>query len=303
MTIYIPFIILIAFAVYLGNAAISIFLGIIFLIILKPEDNFFSRRVGTTPLQIGIVLLGTTISLSYAWNVSANYLPWISLFVLGSFCTGLILGKILGIHHRLAFLLSSGAAICGGTAMAAMAPIIKAKPQELLIAMTIVFLLNAIAIILFPIIGHYLEMSNFQFGAWSALAIHDTSSVIGSAMIYSEESAQVAATLKLGRTIWIIPLILFSNWIINRKAETTKFPIFILFFIFAILLNTFIGFSEIILEILKISSQSFLMLGLFCIGTQFNINDLKSISLKPLVLALILWLIVIPSSYWLVIYL
>ena len=303
MTIYIPFIILIAFAVYLGNAAISIFLGIIFLTILKPEDNFFSRRVGTTPLQIGIVLLGTTISLSYAWNVSANYLPWISLFVLGSFCTGLILGKILGIHHRLAFLLSSGAAICGGTAMAAMAPIIKAKPQELLIAMTIVFLLNAVAIILFPIIGHYLEMSNFQFGAWSALAIHDTSSVIGSAMIYSEESAQVAATLKLGRTIWIIPLILFSNWIINRKAETTKFPIFILFFIFAILLNTFIGFSEIILEILKISSQSFLMLGLFCIGTQFNINDLKSISLKPLVLALILWLIVIPSSYWLVIYL
>jgi len=303
MTIYIPFIILIAFAVYLGNAAISIFLGIIFLTILKPEDNFFSRRVGTTPLQIGIVLLGTTISLSYAWNVSANYLPWISLFVLGSFCIGLILGKILGIHHRLAFLLSSGAAICGGTAMAAMAPIIKAKPQELLIAMTIVFLLNAIAIILFPIIGHYLEMSNFQFGAWSALAIHDTSSVIGSAMIYSEESAQVAATLKLGRTIWIIPLILFSNWIINRKAETTKFPIFILFFIFAILLNTFIGFSEIILEILKISSQSFLMLGLFCIGTQFNINDLKSISFKPLVLALILWLIVIPSSYWLVIYL
>ena len=303
MTIYIPFIILIAFAVYLGNAAISIFLGIIFLTILKPEDNFFSRRVGTTPLQIGIVLLGTTISLSYAWNVSANYLPWISLFVLGSFCTGLILGKILGIHHRLAFLLSSGAAICGGTAMAAIAPIIKAKPQELLIAMTIVFLLNAVAIILFPIIGHYLEMSNFQFGAWSALAIHDTSSVIGSAMIYSEESAQVAATLKLGRTIWIIPLILFSNWIINRKVETTKFPIFILFFIFAILLNTFIGFSEITLEILKISSQSFLMLGLFCIGTQFNINDLKSISLKPLVLALILWLIVIPSSYWLVIYL
>ena len=302
MTIYIPFIILIAFAVYLGNAAISIFLGIIFLTVLKPEDNFFSRRVGTIPLQIGIVLLGTTITLPYAWNLSANYLPWISLFVLGSFCTGLILGKILGIHQRLAFLLSSGAAICGATAMAAMAPIIKAKPQELLIAMTIVFLLNAIAIILFPIIGHYLEMSNFQFGAWSALAIHDTSSVIGSAMIYSEESAQVAATLKLGRTIWIIPLILFSNWIINRKAETTKFPIFILFFIFAILLNTFIGFSEIILEILKISSQSFLMLGLFCIGTQFNINDIKSISLKPLVLALILWLIVIPSSYWLVVY-
>ena len=146
-----------------------------------------------------------------------------------------MLGKLLGIHHRVAFLLSSGAAICGGTAMAAVAPIIKAKPQELLIAMTIVFLLNAVAIILFPIIGTYLGMNNFEFGAWSALAIHDTGSVIGSALIFSNESAQVAATLKLGRTIWLIPLILIANWIFNKEAQAAKFPLFIIFFILAIL--------------------------------------------------------------------
>ena len=119
--------------------------------------------------------------------------------------------------------------------MAAVAPIIKAKPQELLIAMTIVFFLNAIAIILFPIIGTYLGMNNFEFGAWSALAIHDTSSVIVSALIFSNESAQVAATLKLGRTIWLIPLILIANWMFNKQAQVTKFPRFILFFILGLI--------------------------------------------------------------------
>ncbi|MDB0070588.1 putative sulfate exporter family transporter [Gammaproteobacteria bacterium] len=300
--IYVVFSLSFALVLFIGNAAASIFLGIIFALIIKPDKSFVSLKIGTTPLQIGIVILGATISLPYAWSVSANYLPWISLFVLGSFFAGLVLGKILGIHHRIAFLLSAGAAICGGTAMAAVAPIIKAKPQELLIAMTIVFLLNALAIIFFPIIGGYLEMTNFQFGAWSALAIHDTSSVIGSALTYSNESAQVAATLKLGRTIWIIPLILITNWVINRQAETTKFPRFILFFILAIVLNTALNFNDQVLDVLKIASQLFLMLGLFCIGTQFNVQELKSISGKPLILALLLWMMVIPSAYWLVTY-
>ena len=142
----------------MGNAALSVFLGIFFAYYFKISNTFYSRRVGTIPLQIGIVILGATISMPYALNVSSEYLPWISLFVIISFFSGIILGRILGIHHRVAFLLSSGAAICGGTAMAAVAPIIKAKPQELLAAMTIVFLLNAIAIIFFPIAGSYLEI-------------------------------------------------------------------------------------------------------------------------------------------------
>ena len=285
-----------------GNAALSIFLGIAFTFFFKPSSLFFSRRLGTIPLQIGIVVLGTTISLPYAVNVSSVYLPWISLFVILSFFAGLIIGKILKIENRLAFLISSGAAICGGTAMAAIAPIIKAKPQELLIALTIVFLLNAIAIILFPIAGNYLEMSNFEFGAWSALAIHDTSSVIGAASIYSNESAQVAATLKLGRTIWLIPLILLTNWVFNKNLQAAQFPRFIIFFILAILVNTFFNFDEITLNVLQIISQSFLMFGLFCIGSQFDSDHLTSISSKPLILALLLWMAVLPSAYFLVKY-
>ena len=296
------FALLVLTSLLFGNAALAIFLGILYAYLFQPSQNFFSRRIKTIPLQIGIVLLGATISLPYALDVSSQYLLWISLFVIVSFIAGLILGKILGIHHRVAFLLSSGAAICGGTAMAAIAPIIKAKPQELLIAMTIVFLLNAIAIILFPIAGNYLEMTNFEFGAWSALAIHDTSSVIGSALTYSNESAQVAATLKLGRTIWIIPLILVANWIFNKQTKATKFPRFILFFIVAIIINTIFEFNDEIVSLLQILSQVFLLFGLFCIGSQFDSNEIKSISSKPLMMALIIWAGVIPSAYFLVKY-
>ena len=300
--LYFTFAFLVLASLYSGNAALAIFAGILFAYLLQPPATFFTRRIGTMPLQIGIVLLGATISLPYAIDVSSDYLPWISLFVIVSFFTGLILGKLLGIHHRIAFLLSSGAAICGGTAMAAVAPIIKAKPQELLIAMTIVFLLNAVAIILFPIIGEYLEMTNFEFGAWSALAIHDTSSVIGSATIFSNESAQVAATLKLGRTVWLIPLLLIANWIFNKQTEATKFPRFIIFFILAIIANTVFNFNEQAINIFQIISQGFLLVGLFCIGSQFDTNELKSLSGKPLILALIIWAAVIPSAYFLVKY-
>ena len=131
--LYFTFVILVLASLLVGNAALSIFAGILFAYFLKPSKMFISRRLGTIPLQIGIVLIGGTISLPYALGVSSVYLPWISFFVIISFFTGLMLGKLLGIHHRVAFLLSSGAAICGGTAMAAVAPIIKAKPQELLI--------------------------------------------------------------------------------------------------------------------------------------------------------------------------
>ena len=296
------FIFLVLITLFIGNAALSVFLGIFFAYYFKVPNTFYSRRVGTIPLQIGIVILGATISMPYALNVSSEYLPWISLFVIISFFSGLILGRILGIHHRVAFLLSSGAAICGGTAMAAVAPIIKAKPQELLVAMTIVFLLNAIAIIFFPIVGSYLEMSNFEFGAWSALVIHDTSSVIGAALSYSNESAQAAATLKLGRTIWLIPLILIANWIRNKQIKATRFPIFILFFIAAIFTNSILNLNVEITNFLQILSQAFLLIGLFCIGSQFDPSEMKSISSKPLIMALIIWAVVIPSAYALVKY-
>ena len=296
---YSPFIFIagLLIVLFIGNAALSVFLGILFALVLKPKKTFFSIRAGTLPLQIGIVFLGTTINLSFAWSIGSDYFLWISIFVVFIFFLGLFLGKILGVQHRVAFLLSAGSAICGGTAIVALAPVIKAKPQEVLISITIIFLLNAVAIIIFPIAGNFFDMSNYQFGAWSALAIHDTSSVIGAALSYSDESAQVAATLKLGRTIWIIPLLLISSWFFKSKTKKINFPKFIVFFLIAILLNTVFDFSDNLVLILKTISQYLLLLGLFCIGTQSNITDLKAVNGRPLWLSLALWLVVVPLSY------
>ena len=296
------FIVCLLVILFIGNPALSVFLGILFSLIISPKKTFFSIKVGTLPLQAGIIFLGATISLPYAWSVGFDYFSWISLFVIFTFFLGIFLGKFFGVHHRITFLLSAGAAICGATAIAAVAPIIKAKPQEVLISITIIFLLNAFAIILFPIVGNILNMNNYQFGAWAALSIHDTSSVMGAALSYSDESAQVAATLKLGRTLWIIPLLLISAWFFNSESKKINFPKFIIFFLLAILMNTFLDFDDNLMLTLKNMSQYLLLIGLFCIGTQSNITDFKKLNIRPIILATCLWLVVIPLSYIIIMY-
>ena len=294
-------ILLAVFAIWLGSAVASIFTGIIYSLILNLPDNFITKSAGPRLLQTGIVILGFSISLTKAFSVTSSYLPSISLLVIATFFLGIYIGKLIGLDKKLTLLIASGAAICGGTAMVAIAPIIKARPKDLLTAITLIFLLNALAIIIFPIIGLYLGISQDQFGAWAAMAIHDTSSVIGAAMVYGEEAVETAATLKLGRTLWLIPLILLLSYRYQDKSSTNfQLPFFVLFFIIAIAIGSFIDLNSETLNFIKLISQSFLLLGLFCIGSQIDKKVLSNISVKPLQLVLILWIIVIPSSYLLV---
>ena len=289
------------FAIWSGSAVASIFTGIIYSLILNLPDNFITKSAGPRLLQTGIVILGLSISLTKAFSVTGSYLPSISLLVIITFFLGIYIGKLIGLDKKLTLLIASGAAICGGTAMVAIAPIIKARPKDLLTAITLIFLLNALAIIIFPIIGLYLGISQDQFGAWAAMAIHDTSSVIGAAMVYGEEAVETAATLKLGRTLWLIPLILLLSYRYQDKSSTNfQLPFFVLFFIIAIAIGSFIDLNSETLNFIKLISQSFLLLGLFCIGSQIDKKVLSNISVKPLQLVLILWIIVIPSSYLLV---
>lgn len=289
------------FAIWSGSAVASIFTGIIYSLILNLPDNFITKSAGPRLLQTGIVILGLSISLTKAFSVTGSYLPSISLLVIITFFLGIYIGKLIGLDKKLTLLIASGAAICGGTAMVAIAPIIKARPKDLLTAITIIFLLNALAIIIFPIIGLYLGLSQDQFGAWAAMAIHDTSSVIGAAMVYGEEAVETAATLKLGRTLWLIPLILLLSYKYQDKSSTKfQLPFFVLFFIIAIAIGSFIDLNSETLSFIKLISQSFLLLGLFCIGSQIDKKVLSNISVKPLQLVLILWIIVIPSSYLLI---
>ena len=294
-------ILLAVFAIWSGSAVASIFTGIIYSLILNLPDTFITKSAGPRLLQTGIVILGLSISLTKAFSVTGSYLPSISLLVIITFFLGIYIGKLIGLDKKLTLLIASGAAICGGTAMVAIAPIIKARPKDLLTAITIIFLLNALAIIIFPIIGLYLGLSQDQFGAWAAMAIHDTSSVIGAAMVYGEEAVETAATLKLGRTLWLIPLILLLSYRYQDKSSTNfQLPFFVLFFIIAIAIGSFIDLNSETLSFIKLISQSFLLLGLFCIGSQIDKKVLSNISVKPLQLALILWIIVIPSSYLLI---
>ena len=293
----IAFVLFVVIVAVVGNAPLAIFLGIIFSLYFKPDINFISRKVSTTPLQIGIVILGSTINLSFILDINPIYIVLISLFVFFSLIGGLIIGRILKLNSNMTILLSSGAAICGGTAMVAVAPIINAKPSELIVSLTIVFMLNAIAIVFFPMIAAYLQMGNAEFGAFAALAIHDTSSVVGAAIQYSPESVEMASVLKLGRTLWLIPLLFVLNYKFNKDIGSSSYPKFIIFFVMAIILNTIFNFSYETQLMLGVISKAFLMAGLFCIGTQTSLIDLKSIELRPFALSLSLWILAIPTAY------
>ena len=293
---YLLTVIFLTATLWLNHAALALILGIFLSYIITIPKDFFTRKYGTRILQTGIVFLGGSISVTQVTAISKDYLPWISGFVLVTFFVVIGLGKLLGVTKKQSYLLASGTAICGGTAMASVAPVIKAKPEDLLPALSIVFILNALAVIFFPLLGNWIGLTEDQFGSWVALAIHDTASVIGAASVMGERAIEVAATLKLGRTLWIVPLVLFSAWYFREKRESLGFPIFILFFILAVALNSLLMPSTEVNHILKTINKICLLTGLFCIGTQIDRSAIQQISLKPLLLAVLIWAIVIPSS-------
>lgn len=292
--------VLLSLSLWIGNSAISLFLGISLALIYKVPEDFFTKKYGSKILQTGIVFLGGSLSLGTVYETNSDFFLWISFYVLVAFGAVIFLGKILGVSEKLSFLLASGTAVCGGTAIASVAPTIKAQPEDLTTAITIVFLLNAIAVLFFPLSNSLLDLGDRQFGAWAALAIHDTASVVGAASSVSEISVEVAATLKVARTIWIVPLVIFSAWIYRSKNESFGLPIFVVFFILATVLNSVFQPNEITTDYLKLINRICLLIGLFCIGTQISKESLSQLKFKPIALASIVWLAIIPTSLILV---
>lgn len=289
-----------ALSLWIGNSAVSLFLGITLALFYKFPESFFTLKYGSKILQTGIVFLGGSLSIGTVYETNANYFLLVSIFVVLSFGAVILLGRLLGVSKKLSFLLASGTAVCGGTAIAAVAPAIKSKPEELTTAITIVFFLNAIAVLFFPLAQGYLGLSETQFGAWAALAIHDTASVVGAASSVSEVSVEVAATLKVARTIWIVPLVIFAAWVYRNKNDSFGLPLFVVFFIAAALLNSIFQPNEIIITYLKWINRICLLTGLFCIGTQINRDSLSMLRFKPIALACIVWAVIIPTSLLLV---
>ena len=292
---YLLCIIFVSISVVINIPVLALMLGIIF-VSIKSHRNLIAPSLGTKLLQAGIIIIGFTITSSTAINLISEFFLQVSLFVIAIFLIGILLAKAFNINNSLGLLISSGTAICGATAIAAIAPIIKSKPKELLIALSIIFTFNAIAIVLFPLIGQSLEMSYEQFGAWSAMAIHDTGSVIVAAMSYGGNSAEVAATLKLGRTLWLIPLILILGIFKNENAKV-KLPIFVIIFILAIFIGSIFNIKNEILDVLNYLSDALIIAALFCIGAQINFHSIKEINLKVISFAFVLWIFALIFSY------
>ena len=292
---------LLALSLWIGNSAISLFLGIVLALLFKLPQDFHSKKYGSKILQTGIVFLGGSLSLGTVYETNTDFFLWICLYVILAFAYVIFLGKLMGISERLSFLLASGTAVCGGTAIASVAPSIKAKPEEVSTALTIVFILNAIAVLCFPLANEYLGLTERQFGAWAALAIHDTASVVGAASSVGEISVEIAATLKVARTIWIVPLVIISAWLYRNKNEGFGLPLFVIFFILAALLNSVLEPNQEITNYLKLINRVCLLTGLFCIGTQISIENLKAVRFKPVILATSVWALIIPTSLLLVI--
>jgi len=300
MKLYIGIILAVS-VILIGSPLLALVTGMVFALIFKLPDNFISKSIGTKFLQVGIVILGLTMSASSAFELTATYFPYISIFVFVVFLGGLLLGKVFNIEKRLAILIASGTAICGATAMAAISPLIKAKPRELLVSMAIIFSFNALAIALFPLIGNIIGMADVSFGAWVAMAIHDTSSVAGAAMAYGGTALETATTLKLGRTIWLIPLIVILGiFYKDEKNAKPTFPMFVFIFILAIALGSALNFEEQILLALDSMSQIFLVAALFCIGAQISLEAIKQIDMKTFSVAFVLWIFTLIFSYSLI---
>ena len=292
---YILCIIFISIAVVINIPVLALMLGIIF-VSIKSHRNLIAPSLGTKLLQAGIIIIGLTTTSSTAINLISEFFLQVSLFVIAVFLIGILLAKAFKINNSLGLLISSGTAICGATAIVAIAPIIKSKPKELLIALSIIFIFNAIAIVAFPLIGQSLEMSYEQFGVWSAMAIHDTGSVIGAAMSYGGNSAEVAATLKLGRTLWLIPLIIFLS-ISNNENAKVKLPIFVMIFILAIFMGSIFNIKDEILVVFNHLSDALIIAALFCIGSQINFDSIKQTNIKVISFAFVLWIFALIFSY------
>jgi uncharacterized integral membrane protein (TIGR00698 family) len=271
---------------------------LVFALIFKNPFLSLSRKGIGYFLKIAIVGLGFGMSLAQTITTSKDGLLLTTTSILLTIGLGTFLAKRLKIDLKLGHLITSGTAICGGSAIAAIAPVIKAKSHVISMALGLVFLLNSIALFVFPPIGQFLELSQEQFGTWCAVAIHDTSSVVGAALTYGDEALRIATTIKLSRTLWIIPLSVFSIIAFKSKGEKIEMPYFILLFIAAIFINSYELLPHALTSALVLYSKRLLVATLFLVGSTISVKDLKATGFKPALLAITLWVFISFFSLW-----
>ena len=285
-------------AVFIAHPAFALLLAATINLVFAPKLPKMTKQSGRYLLQGAIVFLGLTMNVEALWSVSQDYSVLIVGYILSTLCVGLILGRFLRVDIDQARLLVSGTAICGGTAIATLGPVIRARSESVAVCLAIVFLLNAIAILVLPKVGIYLEISQTQFGVWVALAIHDTSSVVGAAAIYGDEALQVATTVKLVRTLWLIPLVLAAGILMNRRETKARLPGFVVLFVLFSIIGSVSNISGEWIAGIKTLSQTMLVAALFFMGLEITRDALRRLNGRAVSLGVCLWLVVLPTTYW-----
>lgn len=261
----------------------------------------FNRKATKILLQISVVGLGFGIDLAKVVDAGRTGIILTLVTIIGTLTLGFLVGKWLKISTKTSHLISSGTAICGGSAIAAIGPVLNADEKEMSVALGTIFILNSIALFIFPILGHMLNLSQTQFGMWAAIAIHDTSSVVGAGARYGAEALSVATTVKLARTLWIVPLVVLTSVLFKQKNVKIVIPYFIGFFLLASFLRSSLpvitSFSTTIVAIAKTG----LTVTLFLIGAGLSRSMMKAVGIRPFVHGVVLWLIISVVSLWLVV--
>jgi len=277
------------------KAPMALTAGIIFALLM---GNPFSGGVSTWSrrlLQLSVVGLGFGMNLPDVLKTGKEAFVYTAFSITFAMAAGLVIGRALRIPERTSTLISFGSAICGGSAIAAMAPVIKAEPEETGVALATVFTLNSVALMIFPPIGLLLDMTQRQFGLWSALAIHDTSSVVGAAAAYGSVALAVGTTVKLTRALWIMPSAVFAAWV-SKSEGRAKFPLFILGFLLAAMLKTALPQLEAVWNPLNAIAKQSLVVTLFLIGSGLTREVLGKTGIKPLAQGIALWALVSTAS-------
>ena len=283
---------------------LALFLGLAFALICGQAHPKFNKKTSKYLLQYSVVGLGFGMNLDSALASGKEGMEFTIISVIGTLLIGWFIGrKVLKMDRNTSYLISSGTAICGGSAIAAVGPVVRANDSEMSVALATIFILNAIALFIFPVIGHALGMSQHEFGTWAAIAIHDTSSVVGAGAAYGEEALKVATTIKLTRALWIIPMAFATSFIFKSKGQKISIPWFIFFFVLAMIVNTYLlGSVPELGSAINGLARKTLTITMFFIGASLSMDVVRSVGLKPLIQGILLWVVISCSTlayiYW-----
>lgn len=279
-----------------ASAPLALAMGIALAWFAQHPYKQHNKKATQLLLKGAVIGLGFGMNAVTALKAGREGIIFTIVSIVVTLVLGFVIGRMLKVESKTSYLVSSGTAICGGSAIAAISPVIKAEEKQVSVALGVVFILNSVALLLFPVIGHWLHMTQQEFGLWSAIAIHDTSSVVGAASRYGNEALQIATTVKLARALWIIPFAFFSSFVFKNTDSKISIPYFIGLFLLAMLANTYIPGIEVISPYIVTIAKAGLTLTLFLIGCGLSREVLKSVGVRPLLQGIAVWVFISVAS-------